>query len=120
MAGQGYLSVATPSTVGLWTEVTTNANITVSANSVATGTFLFPATPGGAAYLMGNYSLPVSVTVMNQSTISGAANTGLTANLGVQSCFTNSSGINVTFVGIGTGGNVNSGTRLLFVMNQGV
>jgi len=120
MAASGYLNAAQGSTVGLWTEATTNANVQVGANSTATATFLYPATPAGAGYLMQNYSLPVSVTVMNQSNVQGAANTGLTANLGVQQAFMNSAGLNVVFVGIGTGGNVNSGTRLLFVQNNGV
>lgn len=116
----GYLTASQSSSVGLWTEVTTNANIQCSANSSVVAEFLFPSpVQPSAAYLMQNYGLPISVTVSNQAGVQGAANTGLTANLGVQQAFVNSTGIVVTFVGIGTGGNVNSGTRLLFVQNSG-
>jgi hypothetical protein len=124
----GVLSSAQSSTVGIWCEATLNQNIALSANTATTVTFVAPATGSGSFFSSNTYQLPIAVTLLSNTNYNSPApniqqsniNFLNTTNVAISSVFQNSSGINVTFYGMGSANNVNTNSRLLFVFNNGI
>ena len=127
MSNVGNLSSAQSSTVGLWCEAVCNQNIALTANSATTVTFVAPLQGSGSFFSSNTYSLPVAVTLLSGTNYATPApniqNANInflnTTNVAIAGVFQNSSGLNVTFYGMGSAGNINTNSRLLFVFNNG-
>jgi hypothetical protein len=128
MSNVGNLSSAQSSSVGLWCEAICNQNIALTANTATTVTFVAPVAGSGSFFTSNTYQLPIAVTLLANTNYNSPApniqqsniNFLNTTNVAISSVFQNSSGINVTFYGMGSTANINTNSRLLFVFNQGV
>jgi hypothetical protein len=105
-----------------------NQNIALTANTATTVTFVAPSYGSGSFFTSNTYQLPIAVTLLANTNYNSPApniqqsniNFLNTTNVAISSVFQNSSGINVTFYGMGSTANINTNSRLLFVFNTGV
>ncbi len=130
MSNVGNVSSAQSSTVGIWCECVVNQNISVTANSNVTATFVTPLYGSGSFFSSNTYALPIAVTLLTNTNFNSPAPNIQNANtsilqaggsIGITGVFQNSSGINVSFNNVGGAtANINTNSRLLFVFNNGV
>jgi hypothetical protein len=130
MSNVGNLSSAQSSSIGIWCEAICNQNISITANSNVTATFVAPIAGSGSYFTSNTYALPVAVTLLTNTNynspapnIQGANTSILQAggSIGITGVFQNSAGLNVSFNNVGGAtANVNTNSRLLFVFNQGI
>ena len=128
MANVGTLTSAQSSSVGLWCECVLNQNIALTSNSATTVTCVAPAAGSGSFFTSNTFTLPVAVTLLANTNYNSPApniqNSNInflnTTNVAISSVFQNSSGLNVTFYGMGSAANINTNSRLLFIFNQGI
>lgn len=118
MALLGTLASTTSAAPGIWADVTLAANASVANGTSATAHTVNLPTSGNGSLFNPNY--PVGCIVLNQAGVSGAANSGLNAALGISSVTLAGTVITVSFVNNSAGAlNVTSGTRLVFFQVTG-